>query len=92
MHVQVKSDKSRWMAQHQLKSLSTQLAAELRGVSKPSASVKELNGKRVADGICPGASCSSPWERSEHSSLKNRFWTGAPFPQTGTYQADGAHL
>lgn len=56
MHVQVKSDNSRWMAQHQLKSLGAQLAVELQGVSKPSASVKELNGKCAAGGICPGAS------------------------------------
>jgi len=51
---------------------------ELQGVSKPSAFVKEFNGKRAADGICPSASCSPPWERSEHISLKTPFKPGPP--------------
>lgn len=58
------------MARHRLKSLRTQLAGELQGVSKPSAFVQELKGKHAADGICPSASCSPPWE---HGSFKTPF-------------------
>lgn len=51
---------------------------ELQGVSKPSAFVKELNGKRAADGIFPSASCLPRWDCSEHSSLKTAFKPDPP--------------
>lgn len=59
--------------------VSTQVSVELQDVSKASAFVKELNGKRAADGNCPSASCSPPWECGEHGSLKTPFEPESPF-------------
>lgn len=70
--------------------VSAQVSEELQGVSKASAFVKELNGKRAADGNCPVPPAHHPGNAVSRVHLKPLL-SQSPL-STDMHQADGAHL